>query len=329
MSATASDRQTATVVTNTRVRDGHDQEFEAWQAGMNDVISRFDGFVSREVLPPTPPDQLDWVIIQRFERAEQLKAWLESPQRTEMLAQIEPALEGDEAVNVFVGHEAEAGGSQGPVTAVIMTNVMPGHENEFVRWHARVKERQSKYPGFLGCEVQSPTGMFQQEWVTLLRFDSKEHLDNWLESAERGQLLREAGEIIDRSTARQIRTSFEGWFRFGADHRPPPSWKQSAIVLLLLFPVVMLEITFLNPILRWMNVAPATFIGNMISVGLLAWPLVPLVSRAMQWWLSPRPEAGRAIRWGGPALLVSLYALAIVFFYFFTGWAQIGPITSL
>ena len=325
----ASDRQTATVVTNTRVRDGHHKEFEAWQAGMNDVISRFDGFVSREVLPPTPPDQLDWVIIQRFERPEQLKAWLESPQRAQMLAQIKPALEGEDAVNVFVGREAEADGSQGPVTAMIMTNVTPGHEKEFERWHARVKERQSKYPGFLGCEVQPPTGMFQQEWVTLLRFDSKEHLENWLESAERTQLLREADGIIDRSTERRVRTSFEGWFKFGADHRPPPSWKQSAIVLLVLFPVVMLEITLLNPVLRWMNVAPATFIANLISVALLAWPLMPLAIRAMQWWLSPPPGAGRAVRWGGPALLISLYALAIVFFYFFTGWVHISPITSL
>ncbi len=329
MSTTTSDRQTATVVTNTRVRDGHDKEFEAWQAGMNDVISRFDGFVSREVLPPTPPDQLDWVIIQRFEGPEQLKAWLESPERAEMLARIRPALEGEDAVNVFVGHEADEDGSQGPVTAMIMTNVAPGREKEFEQWHARVKERQSKYPGFLGCEVQPPTGMFQQEWVTLLRFDSKEHLDNWLESAERRQLLREADEIIDRSTERRVRTSFEGWFKFGADHRPPPSWKQSAIVLLVLFPVVVLEITFLDPILRWMNVAPATFIANLISVALLAWPLMPLAIRAMQWWLSPRPGAGRAVRWGGPALLVSLYALAIVFFYFFTGWVHISPITSL
>jgi hypothetical protein len=220
-------------------------------------------------------------------------------------------------------------GSQGPVTAVIMTTVTPGQEQEFERRHPRVKERQSTYPGFLGCEVQPPTGTFQQEWVTLLRFDSNEHLDNWLESDERRQLLREADEIIDRSSERRVRTSFEGWFKFGADHRPPPSWKQSAIVLLVLFPVVMLEITFLNPILAWMNVSPATFIANVISVGALTWPLIPLASRAMGWWLSPSPDAGSAVRWGGPALLVALYAVSIVFFHFFTGWVHISPITSL
>jgi len=329
MTTATSDRQTATVITNTRVRDGRDKEFETWQERMNDVISGFDGFLSREVLPPTPPDQLDWVIIQRFERPDQLKAWLDSSQRAEMLAQISPALEDEDAVNVFVGHEADADGSQGPVTAVIMTEVTPGHEREFQQWHARVKARQSTYPGFLGCEVQPPTGMFQEEWVTLLRFDSKEHLDNWLESVERRQLLREAEEIIDRSTERQVRTSFEGWFRFGADHRPPPIWKQSAIVLLVLFPVVMLEIAFLNPLLQWMNVAPATFIGNLISVGLLGWPLMPLAIKAMQWWLSPRPQAGSLVRWGGPVLLVSLYAISIVFFHFFTGWVHIAPIKIL
>ena len=329
MSATTTDSQTATVVTNTRVRDGHAEEFEAWQSRMNDVISRFDGFVSREVLPPTPPDQLDWVIIQRFERPDQLKTWLESPQRAEMLAQIKPALEGDDAVNVFVGHEAEEGEAEGPVTAMIMTVVKPGQEKAFQRWHARVQEHQSKYPGFLGCEVQPPTGMFQEEWVTLLRFDSQDHLDNWLSSDERAQLMREASEVIGSSSERRVRTSFEGWFKFGADDKPPPSWKQAAIVLLCLFPVVMLEIKLLNPLLQWMNLAPATFIANVISVGLLTWPLIPLASRAMGWWLSPQPDAGNAVRWGGPALLVCLYAVAIVLFHFFAGWVHVTPVTSL
>jgi hypothetical protein len=97
----------------------------------------------------------------------------------------------------------------------------------------------------------------------------------------------------------------------------------------MLFPVVMLEIAFLSPLLKWLNVAPATFIGNAISVGLLAWPLIPLATKAMRWWLSPRPGAGNAVRWGGPALLVCLYAISIVFFYVFTGWVHITPITSL
>jgi antibiotic biosynthesis monooxygenase (ABM) superfamily enzyme len=210
-----------------------------------------------------------------------------------------------------------------------MTSVAPGNEKEFERWHARVRERQATYPGFLGCEVQPPTGTFQQEWVTLLRFDSNEHLDNWLQSDDRSRLLREADEIIDRSNQRRVRTSFEGWFKFGADDKPPPSWKQAAIVLLCLFPVVMLEITLLNPVLAWINVAPATFIANVISVGVLTWPLIPLASKAMQWWLSPRPDAGPAVRWGGPAALVCLYAVAIVFFHFFAGWVHVTPITSL
>jgi antibiotic biosynthesis monooxygenase (ABM) superfamily enzyme len=246
-----------------------------------------------------------------------------------MLIQIKPALEDDDAVNVFVGHEAEADGRDGPVTAVIMTDVTPGSEGAFQRWHAHVKERQSKYPGFLGCEVQPPTGAFQREWVTLLRFDTNEHLDGWLESDERKQLLREAGQIIDRSSERRVRTSFEGWFKFGADNKPPPSWKQAAIVLLCLFPVVILEITFLNPILAWMNVSPATFIANVISVSVLTWPLIPLARRAMRWWLSPTPGTETAVRWRGVAVLICLYAVSIVFFHFFTGWVHITPIRSV
>jgi hypothetical protein len=327
VSTSASDLLTATVVTNTRVREGHSTKFAAWQAQMNEVIAGFDGFLSMEVIPPSPPVQRDWVIIQRFQRPEQLKAWLDSDERVRMVAEIRPVLEGDDAINVFVGKEAA--GPVGPVTAVIMTLVKPGHEDAFKAWHDRVKTAQATYPGFLGCEVQAPTGMFQEEWVTLLSFDSQEHLDAWLESDARRRLLREAEEIIERSRERRVRTSFEGWFKFGPDDRPPPSWKQSALVLLVLFPVVMLEIVFLNPVLAWMNVAPGTFVANVISVSVLGFLLMPLAIRAMNWWLHPPPARARAVALRGSALLVALYAIAIVFFYFLAHWVVIHRITSL
>jgi hypothetical protein len=51
--------------------------------------------------------------------------------------------------------------------------------------------------------------------------------------------------------------------------------------------------------------------------------------RAMQWWLSPRPDAGPVVSWGGHLLLVCVYAVAIVFFHFLAGWVHATPITSL
>ena len=59
-----------------------------------------------------------------------------------------------------------------------------------------------------------------------------------------------------------------------------PDWKQSVIVLLMLYPIMMLELLFLNPLLASLGMAEATFIGNLLSVATPGWVLVPPANRA-------------------------------------------------
>ena len=66
-------------------------------------------------------------------------------------------------------------------TAVIMTKVAKDAEDDFMAWQERIEAVQSKAPGYLGCEVQPPVPGFQEEWVTMLRFDSPDNLNAWLE----------------------------------------------------------------------------------------------------------------------------------------------------
>ena len=83
------------------------------------------------------------------------------------------------------------------------------------------------------------------------------------------------------------------------------------IVILMLFPIVMLEIRFLSPLLGGMSTSPATFIGNIISCVLLAWPFMPLAIAAMKWWLLPGKDSPKWTNALGVALLVGLYAMEI------------------
>ena len=84
-------------------------------------------------------------------------------------------------------------------------------------------------------------------------------------------------------------------FRFGDEPGlVVTNWKQAMIVLLALFPVVMLELLHLSPLLRDLDVAVATFIGNLLSVAAPMWMLVPWADRAFDWW--PRPTILRAWR---------------------------------
>jgi antibiotic biosynthesis monooxygenase (ABM) superfamily enzyme len=78
----------------------------------------------------------------------------------------------------------------------------------------------------------------------------------------------------------------------------------------MLFPVVMLELRFLNPHLRGLNPAVGTFIGNAISVGLTTWPLIPLAIYGFHAWLFPENQPRWLVRIM-PIALVLCYALEI------------------
>jgi hypothetical protein len=90
------------------------------------------------------------------------------------------------------------------------------------------------------------------------------------------------------------------------------------IVLLTLYPIVMLEQMFLNPLLQSLDMAEAIFIGNLLSVAATGFLLIPLALRAFEWWLLPGPNNSPRVEVAGIGLIVGLYALSIVVFAWLT-----------
>jgi antibiotic biosynthesis monooxygenase (ABM) superfamily enzyme len=87
------------------------------------------------------------------------------------------------------------------------------------------------------------------------------------------------------------------------------------IVLLTLFPVVMLELLYLNPLLQSLNMAIATFIGNALSVAATGFVLIPLALRAFKWWLLPGANYSPGVEIGGTVLVIGGYILSMAVFY--------------
>src|SRR6476646_1390343 len=100
MTSNAKSGEGVTIVTQTRVRPGDEDAFAQWQTGTSEAIARFPGFVQQTVMPPSPPAQLDWVILQRFTRAEAATAWLNSTERLERVASAQPMLIGRDDVHL-------------------------------------------------------------------------------------------------------------------------------------------------------------------------------------------------------------------------------------
>lgn len=98
---------------------------------------------------------------------------------------------------------AEPGPNQGMATVIIGEHVAPGCEERHRAWQTRVNEAASGFTGFLAAEVRSPTED-DGDWTVLYRFDSVPHLQSWLNSSARQELLNEGAELHDRPATQQV-----------------------------------------------------------------------------------------------------------------------------
>jgi antibiotic biosynthesis monooxygenase (ABM) superfamily enzyme len=303
-----------TIVTQTRVLPGKEEAFAEWQRGMSEAIAKHAGFLQQTLIPPSPPTQQDWVILQRFTDSEAATAWLSSVTRLERVTQVQPLLANPDDVHLV--QDSGAGVLPAPVSAVIATRIKPGTEAAFRAWEQKIASVQSKAKGFQGYRFEPPVHGVQEDWLAILRFDSEANLQAWLDSPERQKLLEEAAPLIDEFHARIARTGFDQWFPSSAG-QTAPAWKQNMLVLLMLYPVVALFGVFVQTpyLLRWAGLPfmTALFLGNIVSVTLTSY-LVPWISTRLSWWLQPGGANRRKLDLAGTGLVVFLYALMVAVF---------------
>ncbi len=305
-----------TILTQTRVKPEVAEAFARWQDGTSKIIAGFPGFLEQTVTPPSPPGQVDWVILQRFASEASAVAWLNSAERLKRVEEAMPMLLGRDDVHLV--RDGGSGALPAPVSVMISTHVKPGQEAAYRRWQHRIGAAQSKAPGFQGYLIEPPIPGVQKDWLSILRFDTEANLRAWLDSPERQALLRELGDFTEEFHSRTVRTGFDQWFPAAATGgAPPAAWKQNMIVLLVLYPIVFLfAILIQTPLLMGEANLPfpvALFIGNTVSVILLNY-LVPWTSAGFTWWLRPAARAPVRATTAGAMLVIVLYGVLIFFF---------------
>ncbi len=77
--------QPVTLNISRRVRSGQEQEFDDFARGINDVVSRWPGYIDARLMPPTRRDT-EYRIILRFDSEANLHAWKASDERREWYA---------------------------------------------------------------------------------------------------------------------------------------------------------------------------------------------------------------------------------------------------
>lgn len=308
-------RVTATVVVAQRVRPGHEEEFRRWQDGVNRTVGSFAGFLGTEILAPES-GQDEWKILYRFDSTDNLEAWLGSPAREALLERGSHLFAAPASQQVLVGEPG-----QNDVAVVVSHPVRPELEEEFLAWQRRMTDAERSFPGFRGSELFRPVPGVQDDWSIVYRYDSSEHLDSWLDSPERQRLLAEGSKFSDFELHR-ISNPFGSWFSFGEAApgvEAPAAWKTALSVLVGLYPTVVLLTLAISELWTSADLWESLLLGNVLSVSLLTWVVMPVVTRALRFWLAPAPgTASRRVDVLGAVASIGFLTLAALVFWLVT-----------
>jgi uncharacterized protein len=304
----------ATVVVSQPVRPGREDDFRRWQEAVNRAVASFPGFLGTEVVPPGEAGR-EWTVIYRFDSKPHLEDWLGSPARAELLDRGADLFDAEASQRLLIGADEEQF-----VTVVVTHRVAPEDVDEFLAWQRRMTESERDFPGFGGSELFRPVPGAQEDWTTLFRFDTEEHLNAWLESPERKRLLEEGTRFQDFEL-RRIASPFGSWFAFGDDveAEAPAQWKTALSVLVGLYPTVVLLTLGISEIWEDGELWETLLLGNVLSVALLTWVVMPIVTRALRFWLAPDPRhAGPRLDAIGAAVSVGFLTVAAIVFWLVT-----------
>jgi len=175
------------------------------------------------------------------------------------------------------------------VTAVIAHLVRPRREDGYEQWLHGIVPVAKTFAGHLGVHILRPKPENTPQYVIVLHFDQHHHLQAWLESDVRREWIDLVQPFIQQPENVQVLTGLETWFELpGRPQKLPP--KRYKIALVTWLAVLILSVLmgqFLTPLLAPLPWFLRQIITSGLMVCLLAYGLMPQLTRLFYRWLYP------------------------------------------
>jgi antibiotic biosynthesis monooxygenase (ABM) superfamily enzyme len=292
---------------------------DQWQREMSQAVAGFAGFIDQATIPPNPPSQTQWVILQWFQDTKDALGWLNSPERS---ALVTSTTQNEIHIDEIHVVPSESTKPQPGVSAIITTRVKPGAETAYQDWQRKIAAAHANAKGFRGYRFEAPVSTASPDWLIILRFDTSEDLQVWMGSPARLKLLEEAVPLTEETRVRVTRSAFDEWFQLDRGPEEHPAWKMSMLVLLVIYPLVFIfDQAVAGPIFArhgmptWLSM----FIGNVFCVTMVS-QLIPWVGRRFQWWLEPPRNREQVVTLRGVLVLLMLYGATLALFAGWSSW---------
>jgi antibiotic biosynthesis monooxygenase (ABM) superfamily enzyme len=175
--------------------------------------------------------------------------------------------------------------SNEPVTVVFSWTIKQGKEQLFEHMMHDVHKVARTFPGHMGVTIlNSP--QHKPHFQVVLRFDNAQHLEGWLHSSVRHEMMKHI-EKIGHTDASVKATGLETWFKVPSQAVTPPSrWKMVVTTFTAIYPLSLLYGIFLAPaVAEWPTWIRSLFLPVFAPI-ILTYLFMPfLTQRVLKQWL--------------------------------------------
>lgn len=94
-----------TAVITHLIKPGRESAYEAWMQEIIPIAKTFPGYLGINILRPQANVHSEYIIILHFDHHANLQAWLDSPERKELITRTKPLIQESEDIQMLTGLE--------------------------------------------------------------------------------------------------------------------------------------------------------------------------------------------------------------------------------
>lgn len=177
-----------------------------------------------------------------------------------------------------------------PVTVSVIRQVKPGCELAFETLAAQLSKEAKLYPGHLGTNLFRPPNS-ELEYHIIYKFDCMSHFHAWEISDIRAKYYKEILPLLVKEPEVQILSGLETWFDlpyYKGTLITPPRYKMAIISWLAIYPLIVVILECLSPILTALPIPLRAAIITLIAIPSMTYILMPYMARIFSAWLYPQ-----------------------------------------
>lgn len=183
------------------------------------------------------------------------------------------------------------------VTLVVRHQVQQQNEQRYETWLRQIIDIASSCAGHLGVDVARERQGDLVHFTCVLRFDQLQHMQSWLDSDARRQLLAQVQPLLHAGDDTELLPGKDFWFVPQDAVQQPPRWKQAAVTFLVILPLSLLVPLLWQPLFqrvpRLGGYLPSNVLITLSIVLLVVYLFMPMATRAFDAWLMPEGQEKR------------------------------------